>query len=183
MEIYDHKPQIILISGKARHGKTTSALLMKEIYESLNKKVVIARYGTYIKHYVKEFFGWDGKEETKPRELMQKLGTDVIRKMLGKEDFFVKRMVEDIEIMKYFFDVIIIDDARFPIEIDTIKTLYPSVKTIRINRINFATDLTEEQQKHSSEIALDEYKEFDKYIINDSNIEGLKEKFNKIIRG
>ncbi|NLD78844.1 MAG: hypothetical protein GX641_00700 [Mollicutes bacterium] len=183
MEIFDHKPQIILISGKARHGKTTSALIMKEIYESLNKKVIITRYSTYIKHYAKEFFGWDGREETKPRELLQKLGTDVIRKMLGKDDFFVKRMVEDIEIMKYFFDVIIIDDVRFPIEIELLKTVYPEVKTIRINRLNFVSDLTQEQQKHITETSLDEYKDFNQYLLNDSNLEGLKEKLNKLIRG
>ena len=43
-------------------------------------------------------YDWDGSEETKPRELLQKLGTDVIRNKLDKAEMFIKRQVDDIEI-------------------------------------------------------------------------------------
>ena len=72
--------KIFVISGKARHGKDTVALDIKEIYEKKGLRVINLAYGSYIKEYAKKISDWDGKEESKPRELLQELGTDVIRK-------------------------------------------------------------------------------------------------------
>ena len=47
--------------------------------EEKGKKVIFSRAGKYIKFYAMEITGWDGSEESKPRELLQTLGTDVIR--------------------------------------------------------------------------------------------------------
>ena len=88
MEFVYKDPIIYVIAGKARRGKTTSALLMKEEYEKRGKKVAITSYGKHIKDYVKNYFGWDGNEKTKPRELLQSIGTDLIRGKLKKYEFF-----------------------------------------------------------------------------------------------
>ena len=60
--------KIYVISGKARHGKDTVALDIKEVYEKKGLKVINLAYGSYIKEYAKRISNWDGSEETKPRE-------------------------------------------------------------------------------------------------------------------
>ena len=85
MEVNYRNPKIYLLSGKARHGKDTIAGYLKEFYEKDGKKVIFSRAGKYIKFYAMEMTGWDGSEETKPRTLLQELGTDVIRNKLNKK--------------------------------------------------------------------------------------------------
>ncbi len=91
--------------------------------------------------------GWDGKEETKPRQLLQELGTDVIRNKLNKADMLIERQLDDIEIYSYFYDAIIVPDIRLPKEIDSVKAKFDNVVAIHINRINFESDLSSNQQK------------------------------------
>lgn len=57
---------------------------------------------------------WDGSEESKPRKLLQELGTDVIRNKLNKAEMFIERQLDDIEIYSYFYDAIIVPDIRLP---------------------------------------------------------------------
>lgn len=49
-----------------------------------------------------EMTDWDGSEESKPRKLLQELGTDVIRNKLNKAEMFIERQLDDIEIYSYF---------------------------------------------------------------------------------
>ena len=97
--------KIYVICGKARHGKDTTALAIKKAYS--DKKVINLSYGSYIKEFAKNISDWDGSEETKPRELLQHLGTEVIRNNIDK-DFFIKRLCNDIRVYSYYFDVITI---------------------------------------------------------------------------
>ena len=97
----EHK-KIYLISGKARHGKDTFSGYLKKAYENNGKKVIITQLAKYIKYYAREMTGWNLTEEDKPRELLQQLGTNVIREKLGKDDLFIKRMIDDIEIFSCF---------------------------------------------------------------------------------
>lgn len=99
---------IFIISGKAHSGKDTIAKYIK----SIENNTIILSYGSYIKEYAKKISDWDGNEYTKPRELLQELGTNIIRKNINKS-FFVNRMIDDIKIYSNFFDVIVISDARF----------------------------------------------------------------------
>ena len=108
MEITNKHPKIYLLSGKARNGKDTTAEFLKKFYEADGKKVIYSRAGKYIKFYASEMTGWDGKEETKPRQLLQELGTDVIRNKLNKADMLIERQLDDIEIYSYFYDAIIV---------------------------------------------------------------------------
>ena len=160
--------KIYLISGAARNGKDTIGDFLTEEYNKRNKKVCRSQISKYIKLYVKDYFGWDGSEETKPRELLQTLGTNVIREKLNKPKFFVNRTIEDIEILSHFFDVIIISDIRFPVEIEEIKKVYDDVVSINVKRINFETELTTKQQNHKTETALNDYDNFDYRVINDT---------------
>ena len=160
--------KVYLISGAARNGKDTIGDFLEKEYINKNKKVCRSQISKYIKMYAKDYFGWVGCEETKPRELLQTLGTDIIRERLNKPMFFVNRTIEDIEILSHFFDVMIISDIRFPIEIDEIKKAFDDVVSINVKRINFDTELTLKQQSHKTETALNDYKNFDYKVINDT---------------
>lgn len=181
MEIINKKPKIYLLSGKARHGKDTTAEILKKFYEQDGKKVIYSRSGKYIKFYVKEMTGWDGSEETKPRELLQNLGTEVIRKKLNKAEMLIQRQLDDIEIYSYFYDAIIVPDIRLPREIDSVREKFDNVVVIHINRINFETELTGTQQKHLTETAMDNYTNYDYEITNDT-LEQLEEDIYKIYK-
>lgn len=180
MELISNNPVIYIIGGKARSGKTTFGNFLKEELKRNGKKVASMMYARYIKDYAEDYFGWDGKEETKPRELLQKLGTDIIRIGLNKPKIFINRLCEDIEILSYFFDAIIIDDVREKEEIEMPKTLFNKVVTVKMIRENDNNDLTEEQKKHLTEISLDNYNDFDIIIENNKSLYELKEEANDL---
>jgi len=166
--------KIYLISGKARHGKDTIANYLKEYYKDQNKKACIMHIGNYIKHFAKDYFEWDGKEETKPRTLLQQLGTNVIREKMNKPYFFTNRLLEDMEVLEHFFDIFIIADVRLPLEIDEIVKKYSDTVLIRVKRYDFDDGMNEEQRMHVTETALDDYSSF-KYYLDNLTLDKLKE--------
>ena len=130
--------KIWLFSAKARHGKDTACQYLKKLYVNDNKKVAHDLYAKYIKGYAKDFFGWDGSEETKPRAFLQNIGTEIIRNRLNKPNFHVDRVCEDIEILSDYFDAFLISDVRFPNEIEKPRDKFgDNVVSVRIVRINF----------------------------------------------
>ena len=176
----NRNPKIFLISGKARAGKDTTAKFIKQEYEKKNMKVINLQYSSYIKEYAKVITNWDGSEETKPRELLQVLGTDIIRNKLGA-DFFVKKLVEDIKVYSFFYDIITISDVRLKIEIDIPRNKFDNIYALRINRPNFDNGLTEEQRNHPTEIDLDDYEDFDFILTNDGTIPDLGKKVSNML--
>ena len=113
-------------------------------------------------------------------DLLQQLGTEVIREKLGKEDFFVNRTIEDIEVLSYFFDFLIITDIRLIIEIEKISKVTKPLK-LKIVRKDFDNGFSEEQKHHRTEVELDNYDHFD-YIIENTTLDKLKEDTIKIIK-
>ena len=177
MELKQTEPIIYIIAGKARHGKDTCASIIDEITE---KKCVNLSLAYTLKDYAKRISNWDGSDETKPRELLQVLGTDIIRKNIDPM-FFINRTIEDIKVFGYFYDVVTISDARFKNEIDGFRKNFSKVFVIHVNRPNFDNGLTEEQKNHPTEVDLDDYNNYDYVVENDSTIEALKEKIEKIV--
>ena len=177
--------KIILLSGKAEHGKTTMANFLKEKLEDKGCTVVITRYAYYLKDLAKRYCQWNGTKDEHGRFLLQNLGTDIIRKKLNKPNFHVGRICEDIEICQEYVDYVIIDDTRFENEIYYPKAMFgDKVKSIRIKRQyesgnTYVSSLTEEQKQHISETALDNFN-FDFYITA-KNLEELEDGANKII--
>ena len=165
--------------GKAKHGKDTFSAYLKEEYEKNNKKVIVTQLSKYIKYYAREMTGWNLSEEDKPRELLQQLGTGVIREYLKKDDLFINRMIEDIEVFSCFYDAIIISDVRLKKEIIDLKRTFPELLTIHINRPNFDNGLTEEQKNHKTEIDLDDFTDFNINIEN-TTLEKLQEDASKV---
>lgn len=181
MDVIYRNPKLYFIGGKARSGKSTVGTMIKEEYEGKGKKAVILSHSRYHKDYIKSFFGWDGSEDTKPRELLQQLGTEIIREKLNMPFFFINRMTEDIKILSYFFDVVVVNDVRFKAEIDKQKELFNNLISIRVVREDFDNGLTDKQKEHPSEVDLDDYNKFDYCIYNDGTVSGLKEQVLAII--
>lgn len=164
--------KIFLLAGKARTGKDTVAGAIIDYYEKKGKKVVRLGFSDYIKGYAMKISGWNGQDETKPRDLLQTIGTDIVREKINK-DFFINRLCEDITVYKYFFDVIVISGARFPNELDIPKSKFDNVTIIKMERPGFESNLTEKQKKHITEHALENYYNYDYLIENDGNTDNL----------
>ena len=147
--------KIILFSGKAEHGKTTAANMLKKMLEDKGNKVVVTRYAYYLKDLAARYCGWNGEKDNYGRQLLQQLGTDIIRVKLNKPNFHVGRICEDIEICQDYVDYVIIDDTRFTNEV-------------------FRSALSDEQLHHISETALDDFEGFD-YKISASNLDELED--------
>ena len=173
--------KIFMLAGKARNGKDTTGMFMKEYYEGIGKKVSILQLSYPLKYYANKVLGWDGSEETKPREFLQTLGTDVIRKQID-EKFLIKRLVDDIRVLSYFCDIIIVTDVRMPLEFEEVSKSYDCVKKVLIERPNFESSLSGNQQKHITETALDNYSGYDYKILNDGTLDDLKTKVYELLK-
>ena len=152
--------KIILISGKAEAGKTTTAKFLKKKLEEQGMLSAIIPYGQYVKDTAKMLFDWDGNKDEKGRALLQWWGTDVVRKK--HTDFWVDNVMRLARVMDrdVAFDFLIIDDCRFPNEIENWKRdIFDvwDVMTVRIERPGHENALTEKQRQHPSECSLDGY--------------------------
>lgn len=175
MVFKNRNPIIILIAGKARSGKNTVSKILESEFIKEKKEVIISPYTKYLKEYIHNITDWNIEDENnKPRDLLQKLSSELIKGKLGLENIFINRQIEDIKIYSYFKDAIIINDVRFPKEIDTIKNVFTNVVSIQVKRSNYISGLTKEQLQDVTETSLDNYNNFD-YIIENDDIELLKE--------
>ena len=173
--MYTYKePLIFVLSGKAKSGKNLIADKIENYYK--NKRCIQISYAFYLKNYVKNIYDWNGSEEDKPRELLQKIGIDLIKNKIDS-NLLIRRVCEDIKVYSYFYDIIIITDARLKDEIEIPQRLFNNVVTIRIDRIYYDKKMTIEQMNHITETNLDNYDKFD-YIIND--FDKLEEILSKI---
>ena len=146
--------KVVCVSGKAQHGKDTTAGYLKEFLEAHGKKVLIAHYGDLVKYICKTFFDWDGQKDEKGRTLLQYVGTDKIR--AKKPDYWVGFVESILWLFNGEWDYVLIPDCRFPNEIEYMQRNF-DVTHIRVVRENFESPLNEEQQNHISETALDNY--------------------------
>ena len=174
MQYNNKNPKIFILSGKAKSGKNMVADIIEAYYT--DKKCIQLSYAYYLKQYIKKITNWDGSEENKPRDLLQSLGIDLIKKIDQK--LFIRRVMEDIKVYSYFYDVIIVTDARLIEEIEEPKRIFNCI-TVRINKDD--NNLTEEQKNHITETNLDNYSNFD-YIIENKNIEDLKKQIINILK-
>ena len=147
--MYTYKePLIFVLSGKAKSGKNLIADKIENYYK--NKRCIQISYAFYLKNYVKNIYDWNGSEEDKPRELLQKIGIDLIKNKIDS-NLLIRRVCEDIKVYSYFYDIIIITDARLKDEIEIPKRLFNNVVTIRIDSIYYDKKMTIEQMNHITE--------------------------------
>lgn len=180
MEFIKNDVKIYILSGKSGCGKTQAANCIIDYYGKYNKKGVDLAYAYYLKDYAKRILGWDGKEETKPRDFLQQIGSELIKKHVNK-DLVVNRLLDDIEVFSYFYDVIVISDARFIDEINLVKDRYKDSISINIVR-NQENKLTTEERKHDTETSLDNYSGYDYVLKNNGTLIELEVQVIDIIK-
>lgn len=165
--------KLYIIAGKAKSGKTTFGNCLREELKAVGYNPTVTQITFPLYGYAENYFDWDSRSGVKPREFLQKMGTDIIKEKLGKKTFLLDRLSEDIEILDEFFDTFIITDVRFKEEIEYFKNKGFDITTIKLVRNNYDDELTEEQKDHITEKALDDYDDFD-YIVENESIESLK---------
>lgn len=171
--------KVILISGKAQNGKDAVAGYLHKALVNDGKRVLVTHYADLLKYICRNYLGWDGNKDEKGRQILQYVGTDVIRKQnptLWVD--FVAMM------LKYFhenWEYVIIPDCRFPNEVTTMVENGFETIHLRVVRNNFESPLTGEQQNHPSETALDNVKP-DYCIFNDGTLSELEENITKWIK-
>lgn len=169
---------IITISGKAESGKDTSAQMLKEQLEDLGYNVLICHYADLLKFICKNFFDWDGQKNEEGRTLLQRVGTEGVRKY--NPNYWVEFILEILAFFPDEWDFVLIPDARFPNEINLLKDDNYDVMAVKVVRTDYENHLTEEQRNHPSETALDDYN-FDYTLLNESTKEGLYARIESLV--
>ena len=124
--------KILTISGKAQHGKDTTAEILYDELTKRGHRVLITHYGDLVKYICKSFFGWNEEKDITGRTLLQYVGTDVVRK--EQPDYWVEFILDIINLFGDNWDYVIIPDTRFPNEINVLKRQYDNVTHIRVDR-------------------------------------------------
>lgn len=173
--------KIYVIGGKAKSGKNTFGKFLREELKSYGYNPCVMHITEPLYSYARNYFEWDEATDKKPREFLQKMGTEIIKEKLNKKFFLLDRLSEDIEILSNFFDVFIITDARLKIEFEELKNRYEDVVSIKIERENYDDELTNEEKEHITETEIATYQDFD-YKIKNTSILTLKEEAKNIVK-
>lgn len=164
--------RVITISGKAQHGKDTTAGILKRELEADGYKVLIIHYADLLKYICHSFFGWNGQKDEAGRHILQYVGTDIIR--AKRPNYWVDFVIGILELFPDEWDYVLIPDCRFPNEVDCLKKAGFDSIHMRVVRHHFTSPLTEEQQNHPSETALDDSCP-DYYIHNAGSLSDLEQ--------
>lgn len=170
-------PNIIALSGYAQSGKDTVAnyLVEQHGYEKvafadalreclyvLNPNVVYKNLEPFPVQHLLRWFGYEALKANSPefRGLLQRLGTEVGRQILGEDTWVDAAFAKIDPDSKY-----VISDCRFLNEATTVQAEGGVV--LRVHR-----DQAAPVNLHSSETALDNFA-FDGHIFNNATLEDL----------
>lgn len=171
--------KIIALSGLARSGKDSTADILVELLQGKSTKVPMARE---LKHIAQEYFDFKGSHNIHDREILQKLGTDIIRKRLNKPLFHVQHACDVIDIIQDNYNYIFCPDIRFENEYYYLKAKYgDKLIIINVQRTdeNKNDNLTTEQHEHPSETGMNNFKHYDYIIKSKSGLDELEEEIKK----
>lgn len=105
------------------------------------------------------------KGEITVRQFLQHLGS-AVREYFG-DSFWAQHLVEEITDDAEDGINFLVPDLRYKVELETLKEIDTQLLTVRVNRPGMI------QMLHSSEIDLDDYKNWDYVIENDGTLESL----------
>lgn len=178
--------KIIGFSGKIGSGK--NFLAEKVVFDklhSMGKNVVVMAFGDYLKMmcYIKDNISYEKlfhNKDTTTRKILQNRG---ITERDIDNNIFIKMIECQIRLsFDRNIDVIIVSDMRFRIEFEFLRE--KGATLIRVNSPRRTRDKIqkecvgnekeiEEISNHSSEVDLDNYKDFDYYLNNDYDHEKI----------
>lgn len=177
--------KVLLISGKSASGKDQLAQYIKELLEQQNKRVLTIHFADPIKHFLRDYYDWDGKKDERGRYLMQHLGTDTVRKQFP--NYWAVIVSKFIAATQEDWDYVLIPDLRFPNEKYIVEKYNDDVINIRINRLNedgtyyINPNITEAQSQHPSECAMDNYA-FDYMVDNSGDLADLAKNAIELVK-
>lgn len=164
---------IIAISGKAESGKDTLAKFIARGY--IHGVVEIKHFADEVKYVAKNVFGWNGEKDVKGRDLLQMIGDGG---RAYNSEIWVDKFLSQVEIScASGVDVLIVPDTRYENELYNLSKWAEKnccdFCAIRIERPNHKNSLTEWQKVNSSEVALDDYTDWDYTIDNKGSLNDL----------
>lgn len=192
---------IYVFSGKARSGKDTAVKLLKDIIIKNNYSVLTIAYADFLKEILGKCFNLtkeqlygvgkekpieglyrdtgallESKECWTPRQLLQYLGTDIMRK-IDPECWI--NVVKNFVTTYSNYDFILISDGRFPNEIDWVTSRGGIHLHIERSNRDFCSNT-----EHISETALNDVSCKDNTFVieNNATLEELKNKLEYIWR-
>ena len=121
----DKFPIIVMVSGRAGEGKSTFSEICIDILAKKGIMATIVPFAQGVKDTAC-FMGWDGEKDDKGRKLLQQIGNT------GREydkDIWARKAVDEIreDAGVNLFDIVFIDDWRFPNEGNVILTEFPKI--------------------------------------------------------
>ena len=153
--------------------------MLKNDLEDHGERVLIAHYGDLVKYVCRTFFDWNGEKDDYGRNLLQYVGTDIVR--AREPEFWVDFIIKMIQFFGDNWDYVLIPDSRFPNEVERLRETGFGVTHLRVERRNFVSPLTQEQQNHPSETALDTTTP-DYLIVNDGSLQDLELRVEQYIK-
>jgi hypothetical protein len=146
--------KIVLISGKARHGKDTAAGFFQKHLEERGKRALRISFADYVKFVCGKYYGWDGEKDDAGRHILQYVATEVFR--AKDPNFWVDTVIRYAQVVWDDYDAALIADWRFPNEYYRWGDFGANeVYRVRVRRLGFENDLAPAQKNHFSELALE----------------------------
>ena len=168
--------KVILISGKAGHGKDQFASFLKDALEAANKTVLIIKFGDAVKWMAKDYLGWNGEKDEHGRTLLQQFATDTMRTQYPT---YWGEIVAKFIAAENKWDIVLLSDWRFENEFETIYKYNSDIITVRVNRFDsngklyYNSNMRNHQLTHISECELDNFN-FEYIIENRNDLIALK---------
>lgn len=179
----DTYPKVILIGGKAGHGKDTLASYLKKEFESKKISVLILHNADYLKYIASAYLDWNGEKTPINREMLQKLGTDKFRVQMMRENIWADYTRDIIIALSGVYDIFIVADIRFQTELIHFNNSFRNRTTaIYISRPNFDNNLNEEAKNHISETDFDNGKYDFQYFIENKSLDDLEKQAKELAR-
>lgn len=156
------KPAIVLIAGKMRVGKTTTAKIINSILFGRGFTASVESIAKFVKDSALTCFDWDENKDDRGRRLLQDVGRT------GRaydQDIWIRKLFDYLDLNYLLLpDFILIDDWRYTNELDWLKDRLYTVLTMMI-----VSNVRGKDSDDESEHDLDKFEEFDFVQQNDSD--------------